>query len=168
MRWRQISFVLSVFTAILCVFFLQFVCFIRDYCLQTDGVLVAAGLGYFFFVQSLLSVAVLYLSYRGTHYGTRSFLKWWRVVVGLYGAIVTVVSVLYLALNIGKSSDDFTSTWDGLSQYSRLYFNNKQSDLESAYRLNTSLTSAFGIVVGKPNLSLITRRLYDSCRGVHA
>lgn len=72
----------------------------------------------------------------------------WGLGNCIYGLVLLGGAIAYLVITLSKTSDDFTTIWESLSTYSRLYFDNSVDSLVSTYKTNMITITIFAIVEG--------------------
>lgn len=115
---------------------------------STNGILLSAGSSVSYFFFSLVSLLACLCHYQTVEFGIRSVLLYSRVCTLLYGVLLMGLGLITFVVELSGLAGAVETSWAGMSQYQRDFFDNDISRLEAVRQTNTSLVGLFAIIVG--------------------
>ena len=109
---------------------------------------IVTSAGYIFFFQSFASLLIQFGTYEVVFYNPRRITCLWTMILALCAFLLLGGFITYLVLTLMKSESDFDDTWDELSTFSKIYWDNEQSSMVNAHKRNMFCICAFAIFEG--------------------
>jgi uncharacterized protein YhhL (DUF1145 family) len=115
---------------------------------QINGIPLARTVSIGYFLQSILSLLLLFFYFEIVSYTMKEFLNVSRFVSMVYGVLLIVLGILVIVFEVPLAKRNSESIWDRLSENQKNFFDDKSTQLRNARVRNSFYVASFAIVIG--------------------